>query len=738
MLHKVDMALLECCPLNAWWRHKKCRITLLLTLTSIRKVCKNKSMANGSAEAIELRGFRKGSDIYVAVALIGILSLMIIPLPAFFLDIFLAANITIALAILMICLYTEQPLDFSVFPSVLLVTTLFRLSLNIASTRLILLHGSEGAESAGAVIKAFGQFVVGGNYVVGAVIFLILVIINFVVITKGAGRVAEVAARFTLDAMPGKQMAIDADLSAGLITDKEAKNRRLKVAREADFYGSMDGASKFVRGDAVAGIMIVLINIFGGLIIGVWQQGMPLMNALTNYTLLTIGEGLVAQIPALIISTAAGVLVTRSADENSFGQELTGQFLNYPKAFYVSSGVLFLFAMIPGLPHFAFLLLSGISFMVGKMAREKAQVVEDAAALPEATAGEESIDQASNIRPLDVLELEVGYGLVPMVDAAQNGELLERIRSIRRQTAQKMGFVVPPIHIHDNLQLKPYEYNLLIRGARVGGSELTGQYLAMDSGGVTASLPGATTKEPVFGLPAIWIRGEERDLAQVNGYTVVDSTTVVATHISEIIKRYSHELVGRQEMQQLLDNVAVSAPKVVDELIPGLLNLGTVLRVVKSLLKEGVSIRDMRTILECLADYASLTKDPDVLTEFVRQGLGRFIVDQYKMDEDTLFLITLDREVEDLIAEAIQPSDQGSYLAIEPAAAQQIIGAIRNMSERFGMSGAQPVLLASPSIRRHVRKLIERFVPHMAVLSHNEIPQNVKIQSLGVVTFNAG
>ncbi|MDU0457740.1 MAG: flagellar biosynthesis protein FlhA [Geobacteraceae bacterium] len=695
-------------------------------------------MANGTAEAIELRGFRKNSDIYVALALIGILSLMIIPLPAFFLDIFLAANITVALAILMICLYTEQPLDFSVFPSVLLVTTLFRLALNIASTRLILLHGSEGAESAGAVIKAFGQFVVGGNYVVGTVIFLILVIINFVVITKGAGRVAEVAARFTLDAMPGKQMAIDADLSAGLITDREAKARRSKVAREADFYGSMDGASKFVRGDAVAGILIVMVNIFGGLIIGVWQQGMPLMNALSNYTLLTIGEGLVAQIPALIISTAAGVLVTRSADENSFGQELTGQFLNYPKAFYVSSGVLFLFALIPGLPHFAFLLLSGVTFLVGKMAREKAQIVEDAAALPEATAGEESIDQASNIRPLDVLELEVGYGLVPMVDAAQNGELLERIRSIRRQTAQKMGFVVPPIHIHDNLQLKPYEYNLLIRGAKVGGSELTGQYLAMDSGGVTSSLPGTPTKEPVFGLPAVWIRGEERDLAQVNGYTVVDSTTVVATHISEIIKRYSHELVGRQEMQQLLDNVAVSAPKVVDELIPGLLNLGTVLRVIKNLLKEGVSVRDMRTILECLADYASLTKDPDVLTEFVRQGLGRFIVDQYKLDDDSLYLITLDREVEDLIAEAIQPSDQGSYLAIEPAAAQQIISAIRNMSERFGMSGAQPVLLASPSIRRHVRKLIERFVPHMAVLSHNEIPQNVKIQSLGVVSSNAG
>jgi flagellar biosynthesis protein FlhA len=696
-------------------------------------------MSNGTVKAIELGGLRKNSDIYVAVALIGVLSLMIIPLPSFLLDVFLATNITTALCILLVCLYTRHPLDFSVFPSVLLVTTLFRLALNIASTRLILLHGSEGVEAAGAVIKAFGQFVVGGNYVVGAVIFLILVIINFVVITKGAGRVAEVTARFTLDAMPGKQMAIDADLSAGLITEKDAKARRVKISREADFYGSMDGASKFVRGDAIAGVLIVMVNIFGGLIIGIFQQGMPIQAALANYTLLTIGEGLVAQIPALIISTAAGIIVTRSADEDNFGNEITGQFLNYPKAFYVSSGVLFLFALIPGLPHFAFLLLSGATFLAGKLAREKAQVVEEMAALPQpGEGGEEAIDQASVIRPLDVLELEVGYGLVPMVDASQDGELLERIRSIRRQYAQKLGFVVPPIHIHDNLQLKPYEYNLLIRGARVGGSELTGQYLAMDSGAVTGSVEGVRTTEPVFGLPSVWISAEVRDDAQFKGYTVVDSTTVVATHISEVVKRHAHELVGRQELQQLLDNLAVTAPKVVEELIPSQLNLGTVLRVVKNLLKEGVSIRDMRTILETLADYATLTKEPDVLSEFVRQGLGRFIVDQYKLDDDTLYLITLNRDVEDIIAEAIQPSDQGGYLAIEPNTAQTIITAIRAMSDRFTVSGAQPVLLASPSIRRYVRKLIERFVPHMAVLSHNEIPQSIKIQSLGVVTINAG
>ncbi len=691
-----------------------------------------------SVQALELNNFRKNSDIYVAVALIGVLALMIIPLPAFVLDLFLAANITIALAILLVCLYTRHPLDFSVFPSVLLVTTLFRLSLNVASTRLILMHGREGVEAAGAVIKAFGSFVVGGNYIVGAVMFLILVIINFTVITKGAGRVAEVSARFTLDAMPGKQMAIDADLSAGFITEKVARNRREKVRREADFYGAMDGASKFVRGDAVAGILIMLVNIFGGLIIGVWQQGLPLDVALTNYTLLTVGEGLVAQIPALIISTAAGIIVTRTADENNFGQELTGQFLNYPKAFYVVSGVMFLFAMIPGLPHFSFLLLSGVAWLVGRMSREMADVVEEEAAAAEAAMSVESEDQASAIRPLDMLELEVGYGLVPMVDAAQDGELLERIRSIRRQFAQKMGFVVPPIHIHDNLQLRPYEYNILIRGARVGGSELTGQYLAMDSGAVTAQLAGNTTTEPVFGLPAVWIRSEERDNAQVNGYTVVDSTTVIATHISETIRRYAQDLIGRQELQQLLDNVSATAPKVVDELIPGQLGLGVLLRVVKNLLKEGVSIRDLRTILETLADYSSLTKEPDVLTEFARQSLGRFIVDQLKMDDDTLYLVTIDREVEDLVSDAIQPSDQGSYLAIDPTAAQHVIASIKGLVDRFGMYGAQPVVLASPAIRRHVKKLIERFLPHVSVLSHNEIPQNVKIQSLGVVTINAG
>lgn len=691
-------------------------------------------MASSVAEALQ---FRKNSDIYMAMALIGILALMIIPLPAFLLDIFLAANITIALAILLVGLYTTQPLDFSVFPSILLVTTLFRLSLNIASTRLILLHGNEGIEAAGAVIKAFGQFVVGGNYVVGAVIFLILVIINFVVITKGAGRVAEVAARFTLDAMPGKQMAIDADLSSGIITEREARIRRSKVSREADFYGSMDGASKFVRGDAVAAVLIMLTNIIGGFIIGVWQKGMPLDTALANYTLLTIGEGLVAQVPALIISTAAGIIVTRSADENNFGHEITSQFLNYPKAFYVCSGVLFCFGLIPGLPHFAFFLLSGISYVVAKMAREKAEVVEDDEDLVTQAEGDEHGDQITAIRPVDLLELEVGYGLVPLVDAAQEGELLERIRSIRKTFAQKMGFIVPPIHIHDNLQLKPHEYSILIKGAKVGGSNLTGQYLAMDSGSASGEIEGNRTTEPVFGLPAVWIKGNQKEHAQINGYTVVDSTTIMATHISEIIKKHAHELVGRQELQQLLDNIATTYPKVVDELVPSLLSLGTVLKVVHNLLKEHVSIRDLRTILEILADYGTITKDPEVLTEFVRQGLGRYIVEQYKVEGDVLALLTLDRRIEETVAESVQPSEQGGVLAIEPGVAQRILQNIRTGMDSFNQTGSHPVLLASPSVRRHVKKLTERFLPALAVLSHNEIPPNIKIQSLGVVSADA-
>jgi flagellar biosynthesis protein FlhA len=464
---------------------------------------------------------------------------------------------------------------------------------------------------------------------------------------------------------------------------------------------------------------------------------MALDTALTNYTLLTIGEGLVAQIPALIISTAAGIIVTRSADENNFGHEITSQFLNYPKAFYVSSGVLFCFGLIPGLPHFAFFLLSGVAYFTGRMAREKALVVEEDESMSAQGAADDAGDHISSIRPVDLLELEVGYGLVPLVDAAQQGELLERIRTIRKSFAQKMGFIVPPIHIHDNLQLKPHEYSILIKGARVGGGNLTGQFLAMDAGTASIEIAGAKTTEPVFGLPAVWIKGTDRENAQICGYTVVDTTTIMATHVSEIIKKHAHELVGRQELQQLLDNLAAICPKVVDELVPSLLNLGTVLKVVHNLLKENVSIRDLRTILEILADYGAMTKDPDVLTEFVRQGLGRYIVEQFKQEDDVLNLITLDRQIEEVIAESVQPAEQGGYLAIEPGVAQRILHNIRAAMEKFGQSGGMPVLLASPSVRRHVKKLTERFLPGLAVLSHNEIPANIKIQSVGVVTADA-
>jgi flagellar biosynthesis protein FlhA len=464
---------------------------------------------------------------------------------------------------------------------------------------------------------------------------------------------------------------------------------------------------------------------------------MALEDALVNYTLLTIGEGLVAQIPALIISTAAGIIVTRSADENNFGHEITGQFLSYPKAFYVASGVLFAFALIPGLPHFAFFLLSGVSFLAGRMAREKAQVVDDGHEIASLKTDEEGSDQIGSIRPLDLMELEVGYGLVPLVDAAQEGELLDRIRSIRKNIAQKMGFVVPPIHIHDNLQLKPYEYSILIRGAKVGGGDLNGQLLAMDSGATSGEIEGTRTTEPVFGLPAIWIRESDKERAQLYGYTVVENTTIIATHISEIIKKHGHELVGRQELQQLLDNLSASCPKVVDELVPSLLNLGTVLKVIKNLLRENVSIRDLRTIMEVLADYAGMTKDPDVLTEFVRQALSRYIVDQLKSDDDTLSIICFEREVEELIAESVHDSEQGSYLAIEPGIAQRIIGNMRKVVEKFNQTGAHPVLICSPSIRRHIKKFMERFLSNLVVLSHNEIPSNIKIQSLGAVSSDA-
>ena len=682
------------------------------------------------------------SDVLVSLGLVIILLVMIIPMPPILLDMFLALNITLALMILIITLYVHKSLEFAIFPTVLLLTTLFRLSLNVASTRLILLHGDTGEFAAGKVIQSFGQFVVGGNYVVGIVIFLILVVINFIVITKGAGRVAEVSARFTLDAMPGKQMAIDADLNAGLINEEHARNRRDEITREADFFGAMDGASKFVRGDAIAGIVITLINLIAGLVIGVVQKGMPWMDAAHNYTILTIGDGLVSQIPALIISTGAGILVSRSGGIGDFGSQLQTQFSFHVRAIWVVGGILAGFALIPGLPFVPFMTLSLLMFTLAWFIQKTRAEEEESAALEAVEAEKANESEEENydgLLSLDLLELEVGYGLIRFVDASQDGELLGHIRSIRKQFAVSMGFIMPPVHIKDNLQLKPNEYRLMLKGVSVAGAEmLPGNYMAMDSGNVTERVKGINTVEPAFELPAIWISEDKKERAQMAGYTVVDCTTVMATHISEVVKKYAHELMGRQEAQNLLDNVKKSYPKLVEELIPNIMSLGGVLKVKQNLLREGVSIRDMRTILETLADVAPHVQDPELLTEYVRQALARQISASYAGDTGTLNIITLDHSVEETIRNSVSAGGGGAGVpALEPGKARSIIEAIGRQVENF-KGASSPVLLCSASIRLHVKKLTERYFPGLAVISHNEVAPQVKIQSMGTVTLDAG
>jgi flagellar biosynthesis protein FlhA len=679
----------------------------------------------------------KNGDLLMAAGVVGILVVMVVPLPPFLLDVLLSFNITFSLIILLVGMYTLQPLDFSVFPSMLLVTTLFRLSLNVASTRLILLQGNEGTTAAGQVIKAFGSFVVGGNYFVGLIIFLILVIINFVVITKGAGRIAEVVARFTLDAMPGKQMSIDADLNAGFITDVEARQRRKAIADEADFYGAMDGASKFVRGDAIAGLIITLINIIGGLIIGVFFAGMGVAEAAQTYTLLTVGDGLVTQVPALIISTSAGIIVTRAASEANLGNEVLGQLIAYPRALAIAAAIILCFGLMPGLPTFPFLLLAGFAGAVSYtiIRSEKKSVIEEEMARMKEGGRATLEERPETFLALDYLGLEVGYALVPLVDVDQDGELLERIKSLRRQYALEMGLIVPPLHLRDNLQLKPGGYSILLKGIEISKGELMPNHvLAMDPGTVEEKITtGTPTKEPVFGLPAIWIPEREREKAQFSGYTVVDAASIMATHLSEVIKTYAHELLGRQEVQNLLDNVAQNYPKAVEELVPKLLTLGGVQRVLQNLLREGVSIRDLLSIVETLADYAPLIKDPEVLTEYVRQNLARTICHPYQSPEGVITVMTLEPKLEEWVSEAIQHTDQGSYLSLEPRLAQNILLKVKDSSEKIQIQGLQPVILCSPIIRSHLKKLTERYIPKLVVLSHNELPENVQIQSLGVI-----
>ena len=679
-------------------------------------------------------GVHKG-ELSVALGVIIILLVMIFPLPSLLLDLFLSFNLTFSLMVLLLSLYTIKPIEFFTFPSLLLVTTLFRLSLGVASTRLILLHGWEGLEAAGRVIQSFGNFVVGGNLVVGGIIFVILFIINFVVIIKGSTRIAEVAARFTLDAMPGKQMSIDADLNAGYIDDQEARRRRANLAREGEFYGAMDGASKFVRGEAMAGILIMAINIVGGLIIGVLQHGLSLAEAAQNFTLLTIGEGLVNQIPSLFVSTSAGLVVSKAASETSLGEEYAAQFTLKPQAVSVAAAIIFLLGMVPGLPHLPFFALSiltgGLAYAVHR-AREK-ELLEQAKA-KELPSRPREADPMESLPSLDLLELEVGYGLIPLVDEEQDGELLERIRALRRQFAQEMGVVIPPIHIRDNLRLKPGGYAILVKGVEITRGDLMVSYLlALHPGETLRQIEGIPTREPTFNLPAMWIPTLRKEEAQHLGYTVVNLASVIATHLSEVMRSNCDELLGRQEVQKLLDRLTRTHPKVVEELVPGTLSLGVIQKVLQNLLRERVSIRDLLTIMETLADYGTYTKDPDVLTEYVRQRLGRALSKSLESPDHKILVYSLDPFIEDLIKDSLQKTEYGVYLAMAPETAEEIVQALKVAVDKSGAQNLQPAVVCSPTVRRHLRRLVERHLPSLWVLSPHELVTEAQIQSLGVV-----
>ncbi len=683
----------------------------------------------------KFKDISRNSDLAIAVGLLIILCVMIVPVPPIVVDLFVALSLSVSVLILLLSVYTKKPLEFSTFPSVLLVTTLFRLSLNVASTRNILLRGgSDGTGAAGEIIRSFGEFVVQGNYVVGIIIFIILVIINFMVITKGAGRVAEVSARFTLDAMPGKQMAIDADLNAGLIDENEARRRRKEVASEADFYGSMDGASKFVRGDAIAGILITAINILGGIIVGVTQYNMGAGDAAQTFTLLTVGDGLVSQIPALIISTAAGLIATRNTDDDNLGAQVGKQFKVHPKAIYLSGGILFVFALIPGLPKLPFITVGlALTFLAYRMEQSN---IATAAAL-ETKSHEDKKTTPENLEDLlnlELVELEVGYGLVNLVDAEQNGDLLERITHIRKQFALDWGVIIPSVRIKDNLELKPGGYSLRIKGIEVARGELMpDHFLAMDPGSVIEAMDGIETVEPVFGLPAVWITDDQRDDAQYNGYTVVDLSTILATHLTEILKSNLSELFGRQELVRILDNFKVEHPKLVSDLVPDILPLGIVLKVIQNLLREGVSVRDLRTILETLAEYGTSTKDPGSLTEMARQSLYRTITESIRGEAGDIPLFTLDRRIEESIAENLMQTEHGQQLSLDPKVTQTILASLNEKIEEATNLGEKMVVLCSPVIRTHFKRLTEKFIPNLVVISHNELSPDANIRSLGTV-----
>jgi flagellar biosynthesis protein FlhA len=673
----------------------------------------------------------KYSDILVAVAIITIVVMMIIPLPAFLLDILLTFNITFALVIIMVSIYNTEPLQFSVFPSLLLITTLFRLALNISSTRLILLDGY-----AGEVIMAFGNFVVGGNAVVGFIVFVILIIIQFIVITRGAERVAEVAARFTLDAMPGKQMAIDADLNSGMINDTEARQRRQKIQREADFYGAMDVASKFVKGDAIAAIIIIIINIVGGFVIGMVQRNLDVVQALHSYTLLTVGEGLVNQIPALMISTATGIVVTRAASDGNLGQDIVGQLFTNPRVFFIASGVLALLGIVPGLPGLPFFVLSLAALAIGYTLFKSAKSVVQSELIQQEEQEKEEVRKPENIVSLlqvDPMELEIGYSLIPIVDVGQGGDLLDRVVMIRRQCALEMGLIVPTIRIRDNIQLKPNVYVVKLKGIEIARGELLlDHFLAMNPGAAAEKIAGIETVEPAFGLPALWIQEANREQAELAGYTVVDPVSVLTTHLTEVIKAHAAEILGRQEVQTLIDAVKQSNPAVVEELIPNVLSLGDVHKVLANLLRERISIRDMVTILETLADYAQVTKDTEILTEYARHAMARQISRQYAPN-NSLTCLTVDPQLEETINAAVQHTEHGSYVSLEPAKMQALINSLTQQLPKLTGLGYSPLVLTSPSVRLYFRKLTERVAPNLTVLSYAELESKVEVQSLGMV-----
>ncbi len=669
--------------------------------------------------------------------IIMILAMMILPLPPFMLDILFTFNIALAIIVLLVSLRTTKPLDFSVFPTVLLVTTLLRLSLNVASTRVVLLEGHTGPDAAGKVIEAFGHFLVGGNYTVGLVVFVILVIINFMVITKGAGRIAEVSARFALDAMPGKQMAIDADLNAGLIGEDEARTRRLTISQEADFYGSMDGASKFVRGDAIAGIIILLINVIGGLVIGVMQHDMDLGDAARNYIMLAIGDGLVAQIPALVISTAAGMLVSRVTTDEDMGQQMLGQLFNRPQALMLTAMILGVMGLIPGMPHIAFLLLAGLLGTLAYYVTVQTAVAEVQAPREEAPAPATQDASWEDVMPVDTLGLEVGYRLIPLVDKAQDGDLLKRIKGIRKKFAQEVGFLPPAVHIRDNLELRPNAYRITLKGAEVGNGEAyNGMFLAINPGRVSAPLPGIATQDPTFGLPAVWIEAALYEQAQTLGYTVVDASTVVTTHINHLIHSHSAELLGRQELQALLDRLGRDTPKLIEDLVPKLLPLSTLQKVLHNLLEEDVHIRDMRTIIEVLAEHASRTQDPDELTAAIRVALGRAIVQQHYPVGSELQVIALNHELERILMQAVQ-SGAGGSAGFEPGLADTLLKEANASAQYQEQLGLPAVLLVPAQIRLLLSRFLRRAVPQLKVISHAEVPDSRNIKVTSILGSNA-